>query len=250
MKDIKRIATIILAAGKGKRMNSKTVNKVVLPLHGKPMIMYTIERLEKLKINPIIIVVGFAKKSILELSYLNKSIIFAEQKKRLGTAHAVSCALKKIPHFVTDSIVLQGDDSAFYKESIIKNLIKRHFEKKADFTFLTIELDNPFGLGRILRDKKGHLIGSIEEKDATEEEKKIKEINPALYIFKIKFLQQFLKKVKKSKITGEYYLPDLIRIAIKHKKKIETVQAGKIPWRGVNTKEELEEAKKLLATSH
>lgn len=249
MKHTKRIAAIILAAGKGERINSKTVNKVVLPLHGKPMIMYVIERLEKLKIKPIIVVIGFAKKSILDLLNKNKDVIFAEQKERLGTAHAVFCALKKMPSFVTDSIILQGDDSAFYKEETIKALIRKHFSSNSDLTFLTIELDNPFGLGRILRDENDCLIGSIEEKDATEEEKKIKEINPALYIFKIKFLQQYLKKIKKSKITGEYYLPDLIRIAIKHKKKIETVKAGKIPWRGVNTKEELEEAKRLLTVS-
>ncbi|MEK7060988.1 MAG: NTP transferase domain-containing protein, partial [Patescibacteria group bacterium] len=90
------IAAIILAAGKGKRMNSKTVNKVVLPLGQKPMILHTFGILEKLEIKTIIVVVGFAKDSVMAL-FKDKNVIFAQQKKRLGTAHAVSCAMKKMP---------------------------------------------------------------------------------------------------------------------------------------------------------
>lgn len=240
------IGAIILAAGKGKRMNSKNINKVALRLGKKPMILYIIARLEKLKISPVIVVIGFAKKSILDLLNKNKNIISVEQKKRLGTGHAVSCALKKVPREITDLIVLQGDDSAFYKERTIKTLMKKHFSSDADLTFLTIELDNPFGLGRVIRNGENQVISVVEEKDATEKEKAIKEINPAFYIFKINFLRQYLRKIKKNKITGEYYLPDLIRIAIRYKRKITTVQAGKILWRGVNTKEELKEARRLL----
>lgn len=243
----KKIGAIILAAGKGRRMNSKNINKVALLLGNKPMILHIVTRLEKLKISPVLIVIGFAKKSILDLLDNNKNIIFVEQKKRLGTGHAVSCALKKVSKEITDLIILQGDDSAFYKEETIKALMRKHFSSNSDLTFLTIELDNPFGLGRVIRNEKDQVASVVEEKDASKEQKKIKEINTACYVFKMNFLRKYLKKMRKSKITGEYYLPNLIGIAIAYKRKVNAVCAGKIPWRGVNTKGEFLEAEKLFS---
>ncbi len=89
------------------------------------------------------------------------------------------------------------------------------------------------------------VIAIVEEKDATKKIRKIKEINPACYMFKTEFLRKYLKDVPKSLITGEYYLTSLIDIAIKHDESIETLNVGKMPWRGVNTKEELQEAEKM-----
>lgn len=241
------IGAIILAAGKGKRMNSKKVNKVVLPLANKPMILYIVHVLKDLDINPIVIVVGFAKKSVTQA--VGNQVIYAEQKKRLGTAHAVGCALKYIPNHVGNVLVFQGDDSAFYTKEMISNLIKTHLSSDAVLTFLTIELSNPFGLGRVVRDLNGKVVCIIEEKDATDEQKKIKEINPACYIFKNSFLKKYLKMVKKSTTTGEYYLTSLIDIAIKNKEKIKTAKEGIFSWRGVNTKEELNEAERIFTNS-
>lgn len=238
------VAAIILAAGKGKRMNSQEVNKVMLPLSGRPMISYAIDRLKKLNISPIIIVVGFAKNSVMDL--LKNEVIYAIQRKQLGTGHAVKCALKKLSPNVKHVLVLQGDDSAFYKEETLEELLQRHILSESDLTFLTIELDNPAGLGRVIRDENDRIMAIIEEKDASLEQKRIKEINPACYVFKVEFLREFLKKISKSKVTGEYYLPSLIDIAIKNNKKIEAVKAGKMLWRGINTKEELDEAEKLF----
>jgi len=238
-------AAIVLAAGRGKRMNSKTVNKVVLPLGDLPMIVHTFNLLENLGIKTIIIVVGFAKNSIIKL-FNGRKIIFAEQKKRLGTAHAVVCAIKKVPNSVKNVLVLYGDDSALYKAETIKKLIKKHIESNASFTFLTIELDNPKGLGRVIRGKKGSVMAIVEEKDATEDILKVNEVNPACYVFKIDFLKKYLPKIKKSPITGEYYLTSLIENGIKNNENIETLQAGLFAWRGVNTKEELEEAENIF----
>lgn len=239
------IATIILAAGKGKRMNSKTVNKVALPLGGTPMIVRTVEMLNKLGIKTIIVVVGFAKDSVINLFPKGK-IEFCEQKKRLGTAHAVSCAMEKMPSRVKNVLVLQGDDSAMYKTDTVKQLIEKHRETKASFTFLTIEMENPKGLGRVIRGKEGKVLAIVEEKDSTEDILKIKEINPACYIFKTEFLKKYLPKIEKSQVTGEYYLTSLIDIGIKNNEHIETLQAGLFAWRGVNTKEELEEAENIF----
>lgn len=238
------IAAIILAAGKGKRMDSKKVNKVVLPLAGKPMILYIVQVLKNLDINPIVAVVGFAKKSVIQV--LGSQVMYAEQRKRLGTAHAVGCGLKKLSDNIENVIILQGDDSAFNNKEIIANLIKAHISSNSVLTFLTLELDNPFGLGRVIRDSDKKVIGIVEEKDATMEQRKIKEINPACYIFKTSFLKKYLKKIKKSKITGEYYLTNLIDIAISNKEKIETIKNDSLRYKGVNTKEELKEAEKYL----
>lgn len=239
------LAGIILAAGKGKRMKSKTSNKVTLLLGNKPMIVHALNLLEKLNISPIVIVVGFAKDSVKKL--ITSNVVFAEQKKRLGTAHGVKTALSEIPENITDVLVIQGDDSAFYKEEVVRELIKTHIDNKNSLTFLTVELLNSAGLGRIIRDRSGKVLKIVEEKDATPEEREIKEINPACYVFSINFLKKYLSKVEKSPVSGEYYLVSLVEIAIKNKERIEAVKGGFISWRGVNTKEELEEAEKLYS---
>lgn len=241
----KSLGAIVLAAGKGKRMNSKRKNKVALSLGGKPMIVHTVEFLKKLGIKTIVVVVGFAKKSVIS-ALKNNAVVFAEQKKRLGTAHAASCGLKKLPKGITDVLVLQGDDSAFYKPDILKKLIDKHFSGGASLTFLTIKMNNPKGLGRIVKDAKGKILSIIEEKDATEKIRLIKEVNAACYIFQVPFLRRNLSKIKKSSVTGEYYLTSLIGLALSKKEKIENLYVEKITWRGVNTKEELEEAKRLF----
>ena len=239
-----KIAAIVLAAGKGKRMKSKEINKVVLPLGNKQMILHTMDLLDKINIKRKIVVVGFAKKSVIDL--LGQRVVFAHQRKRLGTAHAVRVALKYLPKEARDVLILYGDDSAFYKKETIKSLIERHKEKDSSFTFLTIELDNPTGLGRVIRNEMGKVTGIVEEKDARKEQKRIKEINPACYIFRVEFLRKYLRKIKKSPITGEYYLTSLIDLAIKNKQNLEAVKGGKILWRGINTYEELKEAERLF----
>lgn len=235
---------IILAAGKGKRMEAKKINKVAMHLADKPMILHTLNLLESSGVKKIVVVVGFAKDSVIKA--VDGRAIFAEQRKRLGTAHAVSCGLTKLPKEIKDVIVLNGDDSAFYSKAIIKNLIDKHFREKASITFLTIEKNNPYGLGRVVRDRGGKVVAIVEEKDATNKERLIKEVNPACYIFNVGFLRKYLPKVAKSPVTGEYYLTSIIDIGIKNKERIETLRAGELVWRGVNTKEELVEAEKLI----
>ena len=234
---------IILAAGQGKRMNSKIINKVVTPLGNKQMILHTVDRLKSLNISPIIVVVGFAKESVIKV--LGSSVIYAEQSERLGSAHAVEAGLKQLPKGIETVLVLNGDDSAFYTKETIINLINSHLKNNSALSFLTVSVENPRGLGRIIRNK-GKITGIIEEKDATEFQKKINEINPGCYVFKVSFLKKYLKKVEKSHATGEYYLTSLIDVAIKNKQKIKDVIGGKILWRGVNTQEELKEAEKLF----
>lgn len=240
------IGAIVLAAGKGSRMKSKNANKVTLQIGTKPLILHIIERLEAVHASPIVVVVGFAKESVEEA--LNaKDVIFAQQKKRLGTGHAAIKGLEALPAGVENVYIVYGDEFSYPKEKT-EELISTHFKTDAALTFLTIEVDNPFGLGRIVRDENGKLIKIVEEKDATEEEKLIKEVNPGSYVCSRKFLEKYLPKIKKSPVTGEYYLTSIIDLAMEHGERVETVQAGNMVWRGVNTKEELAEAQQVFAT--
>lgn len=237
-------AAIILAAGKGTRMKSKDVNKVALHLAQKPMILHTVELLESIGVKNIFVVVGFAKKSVMEL--LGERVSFVEQKKRLGTAHAVSVSLKKIPAGIKNVLILNGDDSAFYSKDIIAKLIDKHLKENDSFTFLTIEKENPFGLGRVVRNEKKKIIAIVEEKEATDKQKKINEVNPACYLAKAEFLKKYLPQIKKSKLSGEYYLTGLIGIGIENREKVDALAGGNLIWRGVNTRDELEEAEGLI----
>lgn len=240
----RKLGAIILAAGKGKRMNTKGKNKVTLTLASKPLVKHSVDLLEDMNFQSIVVVIGYAKESVKEVLKNDTHIIFAEQKKRLGTAHAVETGLRKIPEEVTDVLVIQGDDSAFYTSNIIAELAKNHIDANAAVTFLTVRLDNPYALGRVVRDDSGKVVAIVEEKDATVEQRAIKEINAACYFFSTKFLRKYLKQIKKSPVTGEYYIVNLIELAAKNRETIETMHVA-IPWRGVNTKEELQEAEQL-----
>lgn len=239
------LAGIILAAGKGSRMKSKSFNKVTLLLGGKPMIVHGVELLSRLKLSPIVVVVGFAKESVKKL--IKEDVLFAEQKKRLGTANALAVGLKILPKNTPDVLVIQGDDSAFYKKDNLENLINLHRQNRNAMTLLTAQVSDPSGLGRIIRDKDGKIISITEEKNASERQKKINEINPACYIFSINFLNKYLAEVPKDPVSKEFYLVSLLEIAIKNKQKVEDIKGRNAPWRGVNTKEELEEAQKLYS---
>lgn len=240
----KSLAAIILAAGKGARFNSTTVNKVALPLGGKPMIVYAVDFVEKLNIHPIIVVVGFAKDSVIEV-LKGKEVIFALQKEQLGTGHAVLTALPKLPSHVENVLVVQGDDAMFYNDEnllLVKKLVEKHNESDASVTFLTVELTNPFGIGRIVRDEVGNVVSITEQKEVDEKQRSIRETNAACYVFKVDFLKKYLPKVTEHHITGEHQLTDLIKLAVDNKEPVEAIAAGAIPWRGVNTQDELLEA--------
>jgi bifunctional UDP-N-acetylglucosamine pyrophosphorylase/glucosamine-1-phosphate N-acetyltransferase len=235
---------IILAAGEGKRMGSKNVNKVALTLNGKPMIRYVVEKLARMGISPLVIVVGFAKESV-EESLKDLPVTFIQQKEQLGTGNAVLCGLAGLYPETSDVLVIQGDDSAFYSDEVLKNILTRHVQSNAAITFLTIEMENPNGLGRVVREN-GKVTSVVEDKDATKEQLTILEVNPACYVFRVEFLKQYSKEIKKSPVTGEYYLTSLIEVALQNGENVETLQAGKIPWRGINTIGELEEAEKIM----
>lgn len=198
---------LVLAAGKGTRMKTE-MPKCAFPLLKKPMIEYIIESLEKSSIDEIITVVGHKKEVFEEL--LGNRVKYAFQKEQLGTGNAVLCAEYLIKE-EGQTIIIPGDTPLIDLE-IINNLLGVHKEENNDITIGTINLDNPFGFGRILRNEAGKIVKIIEEKDATLEQKLVNEINTGLYCIGNKMLFEALKQVKPTNNKGEYYLTDIIEI--------------------------------------
>lgn len=249
MTEERKIGAIILAAGKGKRMQVASANKVTLHLAARPMILHIVNFMKRLAIDTIAVVVGYQKETVME-ALKDHRILFVEQKELLGTGHAVQVALEVLPKDITDVIVVYGDDAVLYADKnvmTVQRLFEVHRQTQDAMTFLTIEQENPFALGRIVRDEKGKILAIVEEKDATDEQRKITEINPGCFVFSVAFLRKYLPMVEKSPVTGEYYLTSLIDLAIQHGERVDTLRGGKMPWRGVNTKEELKEAERLYA---
>ncbi len=243
------IVGVILAAGKGTRMKSKDKNKVTLPFLNKPLIVYSVELMEKIA-DKVIVVVGAFHESVKKV-LKDYKVIYAYQKKRLGTAHATKVAVEEIKKLnLNPQLVLvgYGDHTMFYKKEDIEKLIKIHQEKKAVMTLITVEHDNNnLHWGYIIRNKKGEIIDSMEYKDASEEtRKKIKELNAGFYCFDFEFLKKNIAKVPKSSITGEYYINSLIKLAAENGLRIEAL---KVPFSsvgiGVNRWDELEESQRL-----
>ncbi|MEK7472837.1 MAG: Mur ligase family protein [Patescibacteria group bacterium] len=240
----KNLTGVILAGGRGARMHS-SLPKILHAISGRPMISFSLENLRNAGIKNIVTVFGYKRNIILKR--LSKNINFAIQPKPLGTGNAVLNAFPKIPKKTSMLLVINGDDSAFYTPKTIKNVIELHKNNNSILTFVSLIQKNPAGLGRVIRDINGKLLGIVEEKNATEKQKNIKEVNDGLYVFNYKWLQKNIFRIKKNSVSSEYYLPDLIKIALKNKEK---VSVYKLPdsseWQGINTPEQLIEAEKKM----
>ncbi|HSX18696.1 MAG TPA: sugar phosphate nucleotidyltransferase [Candidatus Saccharimonadales bacterium] len=229
-------AVIILASGKGTRMGG-TISKVLYEIAGKTIIQRTLDTLKALQPAQIVMVVGYKKKDVIKT--VGKSVTYALDEKQIGTGDATRLGLAKVKKSVENVMVINGDDSALYKPETIQEVLELHTKEENTLTFVTLEPDDPTGLGRVVR-KNGKVVGVVEERDATEKQKKIKETNDGLYVFKRDWLEKNVKNIKKSEISDEYYLLDLIEHALKGGQKISTYKL-KDPqeWHGINTQQEL-----------
>lgn len=240
-----QVAAIILAAGLGKRMNS-SIPKVLHTLAGEPMITRTMNILEKLNLGQAVVVVGH-KGQMVKNALKGRKIDYAFQKNQLGTADAAKAGLAVTKKGIKTVIVLNGDDSSFYRPQTLQKIIQNHIKNRNILTFASSVVVNPQGLGRVIK-KNGKPIAIIEEKEATQAQRKIKEINCGLYVIDLEWLQKNLKKVKKAAVSGEYYLVNLVAIAIRGKQKVEAFRIkDSKEWHGINTIEELELANQFLS---
>ncbi|MDP3994980.1 MAG: UDP-N-acetylmuramoyl-L-alanyl-D-glutamate--2,6-diaminopimelate ligase [bacterium] len=238
------ISAIILAGGKGSRMKSY-LPKVIKKICGRPMISYTLENLRNAGINDITVVVSFRKNMVIK--QINGAVKFALQKNpKGGTADAAKAGLTQISKNSKTIVVINGDDSAFYKADTIKRILKIHEDRRRKLTFVSLMKDDPTGLGRIIRGKNGLITKIVEEKDATESEKQIKEVNDGLYVFERNWFENNINKVKKGP-QGEFYLIDIVKLAIDQKDRMATYTLPNCDeWQGVNTPKQLKEANEKM----
>lgn len=244
-----KIKIIILAAGKSTRMKSADPKALAI-FKGKPFIQHILDTIKKLdpKIRPII-VVGHKKERIKEV--LGNEHIYTEQHEQLGTGHAVMSAKKTIDSEDKMILVISTDQPLISRETL-ERIISTHHKKNPAITLATVLVPDfeewRSGLrhfGRIIRGNNGRVIDIIEFKDATEKEKLIKELNPAVYAFDSDWLWKNIEKLKNQNSQGEYYLTDLVKLACDQNKKIETVPVlNLIESLQPNTKEELQQLEK------
>ena len=239
------IVTIILAAGKGTRMKSERV-KVLHPILGLPMLSYPIElSLNGIKAEKTIVVVGHQADQIKE-RFKDAQVQFALQEDQLGTGHAVLQAIPFFQSFSGTVLILCGD-VPLVKIDTLRSFIGIYKENGSTLSVLTTVVENPFGYGRVLRNPGSWLEKIVEEKDASEKERMIREINTGIFCVKAPFLMGGLREIGKENAQGEYYLTDLVEVAKKRGLRCSAhIVADPVEVMGINTRVDLAMANEVL----
>jgi len=244
----RNLAVVIMAAGKGTRMNNPDLAKVMYSINGKPLVEYVVDLAVRLDPARIVVVVGWQKDAVVQhLMKTGKQIVFAEQTPQRGTGHAVMQAESHMQKFVGDVLVLSGDVPLLSYNTMM-DLIEFHRTNNAITTVLTAEFEDPTGYGRILRNAGGDVVAIVEHDDASEEQRRVREINSGIYVFDVVHLFQGLKHITPSNAQEEYYLTDVFEYFWKSKLKVCAVKAtDPREILGVNTPGQLEEACAYMA---
>jgi bifunctional UDP-N-acetylglucosamine pyrophosphorylase/glucosamine-1-phosphate N-acetyltransferase len=232
---------IILAAGKGTRMGTNALPKVLMPIDGVPMISLLTQEIKKLNFQyKPVIVVGFRYELV--QAHLGQDYIYAFQNQQLGTGHAVMSAKDKVQ---AENVVVLNGDMPFIKVESIQKMIKKHFSSNSVMTMFTTDikelnaLDNPLiHYGRIIRDN-GKIAKIVEFLDATEDQRNITEVNPGEYMFNAKWLFKNLNQIRKNNKQSEYYLTDILEIATKQNIEVQSLQINAKEMFGINTNNQL-----------
>lgn len=240
----KDIGVVILAAGKGTRLNCKDIPKVMLQIGGRAIVSYIIQTLFGMGFskNHIAVVVGFQKEKVRE--YFGDSFIYAHQTEQLGTAHAAYIGMKALPPDVKEVLVIGGDDSAFYTQETLFDFLNKHKQSGAVLSLLTADIENTPNVGRIVRHPDG-TVEVIEKEYLTEEQKKIKEISTGTFCFNRAWFEEMFATMPKMKKLNEYGLPTALAMAREKNLPLQFIKmANPEEWFGVNTPEEFAEADK------
>jgi UDP-N-acetylglucosamine pyrophosphorylase len=244
----RRMAVVIMAAGRGTRMNNPDMAKVMYPINGRPMIEYVVHLAAGLRASVIVVVVGWQKDSVVDhLMRLPFRVSCVDQIPQLGTGHAVMQAEQALREFEGDVLILSGD-VPLLSQATVAQLLESHRRTGADVTVLTAILDDPTGYGRILRGEDGLMTGIVEQKDATEKELAIQEINSGIYVFDKAKLFEALEHITPENKQNEYYLTDTLRYFwVRHWNVKAMLAKDPIEIQGINTPEQLEEARGIMA---
>jgi bifunctional UDP-N-acetylglucosamine pyrophosphorylase/glucosamine-1-phosphate N-acetyltransferase len=242
---LKNFGVVILAAGQGKRLNCADLPKVLHKINDKPIISYILEELERggLGKEQICLVVGFKAEKVKEK--IGSNYIYALQIERLGTAHAALTGETFLPENFDNFLVINGDDSAFYKFNSLFSLIETHLNNNNDISILTCDHDDAKGLGRVIRGENGQVVKIVEKENMTPELEKIKEINTNTFCFKRDWFKKHYANLKPIGGLGEYGLPSFVGEALDSEARFSAVKLkDSSEWFGVNTPEQLTEADK------
>ncbi len=212
MDKVKDLIIVIMAAGKGTRMKSK-LPKVLHKAAGKSMLDHVIDSAINLNPNKILVIVGFEAQTVID-SYDNRfPVTWVLQSEQLGTGHAVMQIIPHLKDYDGDIMILSGD-VPLLSSSTMSDFLKKHYENNSHCTILTTELEKPHGYGRIIKNANHNVIKITEEKDASEFERLVKEINSGTYCFDWLNLEKALSKITPQNAQGEYYLTDTIQIFV------------------------------------
>lgn len=234
------LCILILAAGKGARMYSD-LPKVLQPLAKKPLLQHVLEATHSLQATSTLIIYGYGGDQVKAVMQ-NPLITWVEQKVQLGTGHAVMQALPYLKDHQR-VLILAGDVPLISTETLSR-LITATPEQAIGW--LTAQVENPTGLGRIVRDRTNQPIAIVEEKDAKEDQKNIREINTGICLIPVSYLKRWLPELGNDNAQKEYYLTDLFSRAIAESVSLVTVEANsEIEVLGINTHVQLAECERL-----
>lgn len=221
------LEAIILAAGKGTRMESD-LPKVCHPVGGRPMVCAVVDACFEAGCGRVVVVVGYKQELVREaLAGYGDRVEYAVQHEQLGTGHAVVSVIDEYPlatRPTTDAFVLCGD-GPLIRTSTLQTMLERHRSSGADATLATSVIEDPDGYGRVVRNSKGGFERIVEQKNANEDELAIREVNPSYYCMNTDVMFEALKKVNRNELTGEYYITDVFELMLKDGKRVEVIDA-------------------------
>lgn len=227
------LTTIILAAGKGTRMQSAKP-KVLQTLADKPLLSHVLDTCQSVNVDKTIVVYGFGGDQV-QQAMTNYELTWVEQAEQLGTGHAVKVTLPELPT-EGKSLILYGDVPLVSAKTLTR-LKQANVE---GMSMLTLTVDNPFGLGRIKRDDNGNITAIVEQKDASEEEQAICEINSGIYCVDNALLHKYLPNLSNDNAQQEYYLTDIVKMAVADGIAIAAIEPDyEFEIEGVNNRQQL-----------
>jgi bifunctional UDP-N-acetylglucosamine pyrophosphorylase/glucosamine-1-phosphate N-acetyltransferase len=246
----KPLNVLIMAAGLGTRMKSKRA-KVLHELGGSPLIAHVVRSAQALNPQSIITIVGHQAEEVERavLAEVGELASFVTQAKQRGTGDAVESARSELENSDSLVLVLSGDVPMIKTETLQK-LIEHHNNAGADCSILSVRLENPTGYGRVIRDESGSFQKIVEQRDATDEQRQVKEINSGIYCFDAKELYRALRKVEPANDQGEYYLTDVAEIILRNGGTVSVfLHNDTREVSGINTRAELAEFENLVRRS-
>ncbi len=238
------IQTIILAAGKGSRMKSD-LPKVLHHLAGKPLVQHVVDSCQSMGATHCHLVVGHGSELVKKAVVGDKiALSFAEQTEQLGTGHAVKMALGGLSDN-SSTLILYGDVPLIHHDTLAQ-LVALHEENPTGIALMTCFFDDPTGYGRIVRDSEGKVTGIIEHKDASDKQKTIQEINTGILCCNSNQLKDWISRLNNNNAQGEYYLTDIIAMAVNDGQLVETAQPVNLyEIEGINTLRQLAELERV-----